>query len=55
MNITYSTMRHDNRQLIIKTITGKEPFVIASCYSPEVAAQICELLNEQAEKGESND
>lgn len=53
MNTTYSSMLHDNKHLIIKTVPGKQPFVIASCYSPDVAEEICKLLNEQAQQGES--
>lgn len=46
-------MRHDNKHLIIKTVPGKEPFVIATTYAPDVAEQICRLLNAEAEKGEA--
>ena len=52
MNITYSTMRHNQKQLIIKTVGDREPFVIAECYSPDVAEEICKLLNEKAQQGE---
>jgi hypothetical protein len=48
MNIQFTTMLYNNRHLIIKTIEGNNPFVIAECYLPGVAAQICELLTEAA-------
>ncbi len=49
MSEQFTTMQYNNRQLIIKTIGGKNPFVIAECYLPDVAAQICELLTDAAE------
>jgi hypothetical protein len=45
----FTTMLYNNRHLIIKT-TNDRPVVIAECYLPGVAAQICELLAEAAEK-----
>jgi malic enzyme len=48
----FTTMQYNNRQLIIKTIKDRNPFVIAECYLPGVAAQICELLTDAA-KNES--
>ena len=50
-NTQFTTMLYDNRHLIIKTIEGKNPFVIAECYLPEIAAQICELLTDASEPG----
>jgi hypothetical protein len=48
-NPQFTTLLYNNRHLIIKTIEGKSPLVIAECYLPEVAAQICELLTDAAE------
>ena len=50
-NAQFTTMLYDNRHLIIKTVEGKKPFVIAECYLPEIAAQICELLTDASEPG----
>ena len=52
MKTIYTSMLFENKHLIIKTIEGKEPFVIATVYAPEVAAEICQLLNEKAQKEE---
>lgn len=49
MNEQFTTMLYDNRHLIIKTTNGR-PVVIAECYLPDAAAQICELLTDAAEK-----
>lgn len=51
-NQTYTSILHENKYLIIKTVEGNQPFVIASCYGADVAEQICKLLNEEAQKGE---
>lgn len=49
MTEQFTTMLYDRKHLIIKAIEGKNPLVIAECYLPDVAAQICELLIEAAE------
>ncbi len=46
---TFTTMQYNNRHLVIKTIEGRNPLVIAECYLPDAAAQICELLTDAAE------
>jgi hypothetical protein len=48
MNEQFATMLYSNRHLIIKTVEGKNPFAIAECYLPDVAAQICKLLTTAA-------
>ncbi len=45
----FTTLQYNNRHLIIKAIEGKNPLVIAECYLPTAAAQICELLTDAAE------
>lgn len=52
MSQIYSTMLYSQKQLIVKTVEGKQPFVVAEVYSEQIAEQICNLLNAQAEKGE---
>ncbi|HLM60906.1 MAG TPA: hypothetical protein VK308_08890 [Pyrinomonadaceae bacterium] len=54
-NAQFTTMLYSNRHLIIKTIEGKSPFVIAECYLPDVAAQICELLTDAAKNESTSD
>jgi hypothetical protein len=50
-NTHFTTMLYNNRHLVIKTTEGKNPYVIAECYLPGVAARICELLvNEEKNK-----
>ena len=53
-NAQFTTMLYNNRHLVIKTTNGK-PVVIAECYLPSVAAQICELLAEAAENKSTSD
>ncbi len=44
MNATYSTMFYNGRHLIIKTVEGNEPFVVAETYLATVAELICSVL-----------
>ncbi len=50
MNEQFTAMLYNNRHLIIKTVEGNSPFVIAECYLPETAELICRLLEENEEK-----
>lgn len=48
-NAQFTTMQYDRKHLIIQT-TNSRSVVIAECYLPNVAAQICKLLTDAAEK-----
>ncbi len=54
MNATYSTMFYNGRHLIIKTVEGNEPFVVAETYLVAVAELICSVLAEHADGVELN-
>jgi hypothetical protein len=54
MNEQFTTMFYNNRHLIIKTIEGRQPFVIAECYLPGTAETICEALTELQNKSEQH-
>ncbi len=45
----FTKMLYNNRYLVIKTIEGKNPVVIAECFLTETSAQICQLLTNAAE------
>ncbi len=45
----FTTMLYNGKNLVIKTIEGKNPVVIAECFLPEMSAQICQLLTDAAE------
>jgi hypothetical protein len=51
----FTTMFYNNRHLVIKTIEGKQPFVIAECYLHGTAETICEALTELQNKSEQDD
>jgi hypothetical protein len=53
MNEQFTAMLYNNRHLIIKTVEGKPPFVIAECYLPETAETICKALTDLEEKKKS--
>ena len=44
----FTTMLYNRKHLIIKTTETRHPVVIATCYLPENAALICQLLTDHA-------
>ncbi len=55
MNTQFTSMLYNNRHLVIKTVEGKSPVVIAECFLPEMSAQICQLLTKAAETNSTLD